>query len=126
MKIPDNLIYSRDHEWIKINTNECIIGITEYAQEELGDIVFMELPDIGLKVSKGESIAIIEAVKTVADLFAPISGKIIEINENLVDNPELINTDPYGEGWIVKIKSDKEINVSDYFNADQYLAHIGQ
>ena len=125
MKIPDNLIYSRDHEWIKINTNECIIGITEYAQGELGDIVFMELPDIGLKVSKGESVAVIEAVKTVADLFAPISGEIIKINENLVDNPELINSDPYGEGWIVKIYSETQINASDYLNADQYLVHIG-
>ena len=125
MNIPETLLYTKDHEWLKIKDNHIYIGITDFAQGELGDIIFVEFPPLNDPVETGGSIATIEAVKTVADLFAPISGEIIKINENLVENPELINTNPYGEGWIVKIDSEKQINVSDYLNADQYLAHIG-
>jgi len=126
MEVPDNLLYSKDHEWIELVNDKFRIGITEYAQGELGDIVFMELPEIGLKVVEGDTIGTIEAVKTVADVYAPISGKIIDINTNLESDPELINNDPYANGWIVSIQADKEIDSSKYLNASQYKEFIGK
>ena len=124
MKIPDNLLYSKDHEWIENIDNSCRIGITEYAQGELGDIVFMELPEIGLKVKEGDVIGTIEAVKTVADVYSPISGEIIDVNSNLENNPELINEDPYVNGWIVNIKAENSIDSSEHLNASQYKEFI--
>ena len=124
MKIPDKLLYSKDHEWIEIINDSSRIGITEYAQGELGDIVFMELPEIGLKIRKGDTIGTIEAVKTVADVYAPISGEIIDINSNLENNPELINQDPYVNGWIVDIKVENSIEPSEYLTASQYKKFI--
>ena len=126
MEVPDNLLYSKDHEWIELVNDKFRIGITEYAQGELGDIVFMELPEIGLKIVEGDTIGTIEAVKTVADVYAPISGEIIDINTNLESDPELINNDPYAKGWIVSIKADKEIDSSKYLNASQYKEFIGK
>ena len=126
MEVPDNLLYSKDHEWIELVNDKFRIGITEYAQGELGDIVFMELPEIGLKIVEGDTIGTIEAVKTVADVYAPISGEIIDINTDLESDPELINNDPYAKGWIVSIKSDKEIDSSKYLNASQYKEFIGK
>tara|TARA_B100000700_G_C14869286_1_gene772613 strand:- start:267 stop:713 length:447 start_codon:yes stop_codon:yes gene_type:complete len=126
MQIPDNLLYSEDHEWFMVNGENCQIGITEYAQGELGDIVFMELPEIGMKVSRGDSIGTIEAVKTVADVYTPISGEIVDINSNLEDNPELINNDPYNKGWIVTIKANEPINSSDHLDALKYKEFIGK
>ena len=126
MEVPDNLLYSKDHEWIELVNDKFRIGITEYAQGELGDIVFMELPEIGLKVVEGDTIGTIEAVKTVADVYAPISGEIIDINTDLESDPELIKNDPYAKGWIVSIKADKEIDSSKYLNASQYKEFIGK
>ena len=126
MEVPDNLLYSKDHEWIELINDNFRIGITEYAQGELGDIVFMELPEIGLKIVEGDTIGTIEAVKTVADVYAPISGEIIDINTDLESDPELINNDPYAKGWIVSIKADKEIDSSKYLNASQYKEFIGK
>ena len=126
MEVPDNLLYSKDHEWIELVNDKFRIGITEYAQGELGDIVFMELPEIGLKIVEGDTIGTIEAVKTVADVYAPISGEIIDINTDLESDPELINNDPYVKGWIVSIKADKEIDSSKYLNASQYKEFIGK
>ena len=126
MEVPDNLLYSKDHEWIELVNDKFRIGITEYAQGELGDIVFMELPEIGLKVVEGDTIGTIEAVKTVADVYAPISGEIIDINTDLESDPELINNDPYANGWIVSIQADKEIDSSKYLNASQYKEFIGK
>jgi len=126
MEVPDNLLYSKDHEWIELVNDKFRIGITEYAQGELGDIVFMELPEIGLKVVEGDTIGTIEAVKTVADVYAPISGEIININTDLENDPELINNDPYANGWIVSIQADKEIDSSKYLNASQYKEFIGK
>ena len=103
MDLPQNLKYTKEHEWVKIDGDLLIVGITDHAQSELGDIIFIEFPDLSQMISKDDSFGTIEAVKTVADLFAPVSGKIIEINQDLEDNPELVNSDPYGEGWIVKI-----------------------
>ena len=104
MNIPANLKYTKDHEWVLINCDEATIGITEFAQSELGDIVFVEIETIGETMEKEAVFGSIEAVKTVSDLFMPLSGEIISLNESLENNPELVNTDPYGEGWMIKIK----------------------
>ena len=104
MNVPANLKYTKDHEWVLINGDEATIGITEFAQSELGDIVFVEIETVGEVMEKEEVFGSIEAVKTVSDLFMPLSGEIISLNESLENNPELVNTDPYGEGWMIKIK----------------------
>ena len=113
MNLPNDIKYTDKHEWVKMAGDFAIIGITDYAQSELGDIVFVELPMIDDIFIKGDSFGTVEAVKTVSDLFMPISGKVVEINENLDDKPELINTDPYKKGWIIKIKLK---NLDDYNN----------
>ncbi|MBC8311252.1 MAG: glycine cleavage system protein GcvH [Candidatus Marinimicrobia bacterium] len=104
MNIPENLKYSPEHEWIKVDGDSAYIGITDFAQSELGDIVFVEFPEIGDNFSVGDVFGTVEAVKTVADLFAPISGEVLEINDALENSPEAINTDAYDEGWIIKVK----------------------
>ena len=120
MNIPDNLKYTKEHEWVKIENNIITVGITDHAQGELGDIIFIEFPNKDQSVLKDEPFGTIEAVKTVADLFAPISGKIIEINDSLEDSPELVNSDAYGEGWIVKISKFNEKDIDGLLNANQY------
>ncbi len=102
MTFPENLKYTKDHEWIRVEGNSGIVGITEYAQGELGDVVFVELPKIGKQVKQGDSFGTIEAVKAVSDLFSPVSGEVIEVNGDLEKTPELINKEPYGKGWIAK------------------------
>lgn len=109
MNFPDNLLYSKDHEWIKVEGDIATVGITDFAQSELGDIVFVDVDTIDESLEKEAVFGTIEAVKTVSDMFMPVAGEVIEVNEDLEDNPELVNSDPYGEGWIVKIK----INASD-------------
>ena len=104
MNIPDNIKYTEEHEWVRIDNNIAIIGITDFAQSELGDIIFVEFPEEGMTVNQKESIGTLEAVKTVADIFSPLSGYILELNESLESTPELINEDPYKDGWILKIK----------------------
>jgi glycine cleavage system H protein len=104
MNVPSNLKYTKDHEWVLINGDEATIGITEFAQSELGDIVFVEIETIGETMEKETVFGSIEAVKTVSDLFMPLTGEIILFNESLENNPELVNTDPYGEGWMIKVK----------------------
>ena len=105
MNIPDNLYYTTSHEWVKINNGIATIGITDYAQSELGDIIFIEFPDIGTDCNAGDTIGTIEAVKTVADLYSPIKGRIAEINSKIEDSPDSVNADPYDAGWIVKLDS---------------------
>ncbi|MHB2148382.1 glycine cleavage system protein GcvH [Calditrichota bacterium LG25] len=124
MNVPENLKYTEDHEWAKIEGDVAIIGITDYAQGELGDVVFVELPETGDTVSKGDTFGTIEAVKAVADLFAPLSGEIIEVNEKLGAEPETINKDPYGEGWMVKIKLSDPGEVNDLMDAETYKEKI--
>ena len=102
--VPENLKYTKEHEWVRIEGNQAIIGITDYAQSELGDIVFVEMPNIGDKFKQNDTIGTIEAVKTVADIFSPINGTISEINSNIEDKPDCINSDPYAKGWLIKIK----------------------
>lgn len=125
MEIKSELKYTKDHEWIQIEGNNAIIGITDYAQSELGDIVFVEIETIGDDLKKEEIFGSVEAVKTVSDLFAPLSGKIIEINEALEDNPELVNNDPYGEGWIIKMEIKDLSEIEDLLDADSYKDLIG-
>lgn len=120
MNIPENLKYSKDHEWIKIEGEEALIGVTDFAQKELGDIVFVEVETIGETLEKEEVFGTVEAVKTVSDLLLPIGGAILELNEKLEENPELINKDPYEEGWIVKIKITDLSELDNLLNAVEY------
>ena len=120
MKIPKDLYYTKSHEWLKINKNEIIIGITDYAQHELGDIVFVEIDKIDENIDSGEVFGTIEAVKTVADLYLPISGKIFEKNNNLEEKPELINQSPYDDGWIIKVKPSESIDLNIFLNESAY------
>jgi glycine cleavage system H protein len=124
MNIPDNLKYTKDHEWIKVNGDEALIGITEFAQKELGDIVFIEVETEGESIEAGEAFGTIEAVKTVSDLFMPVEGEVLEFNEELEANPEIVNKDPYGEGWIIKIKVADTAALDDLLDADAYKALI--
>ena len=103
MKIPENLLYTLEHEWVSFKSNDVIIGITDYAQSQLGDVIFVELPEIGTSFKSGEVFGEIEAVKTVSELYAPISGTVLSINEKLEDSPEKVNLSPYNEGWLIKI-----------------------
>ena len=120
MDLPQNLKYTKEHEWVKIDGDLLIVGITDHAQSELGDIIFIEFPDLSQVISKDDPFGTIEAVKTVADLFAPVSGKIIEINQDLEDNPELVNSDPYGEGWIVKITDFDKYQLDSLLDSNNY------
>lgn len=120
MNIPANLKYSKEHEWVKVDGNEAYIGITDFAQSELGDIVFVEVDTEGETIDADEVFGTIEAVKTVSDLFMPISGEILSLNEKLEDEPELINTDPYGDGWIIKVKIADEVELAKLMDADAY------
>ena len=120
MNFPSNIKYTKEHEWISISDNIGTIGITDYAQGELGDVVFIDIdPNIG-EVKKGDSIGTIEAVKTVSDIFAPVSGKVIEVNKELTNTPEVVNSDPYGLGWMVKIEIKDENESGDLLTAEKY------
>ena len=120
MNIPENLIYTEEHEWVRITNGNAVVGITDFAQSQLGDIIFLELPDVDDKVIAGEPFGEIEAVKTVSELYAPIDGIVIEVNNNLEDVPEKVNQDCYGDGWIIKIKPENEINKNDLLDYEQY------
>ncbi len=124
MNVPENLKYTKDHEWVKVEGNTALIGITEYAQGELGDIVFVDIDPEIQDIVSGESFGTIEAVKTVSDLFAPCNGKVTEVNSSLEDQPELINTDPYGDGWIIKIDLSDTAELDELLDAVTYQAQI--
>ena len=123
MNVPENLKYTKDHEWIRIEGEEAFIGITDYAQGELGDVVFVEVETEGEELEEGDVFGTIEAVKTVSDLFMPISGTVLEFNAKLEDEPEMINSDPYGEGWLIKIKLE-DGDLGDMMDHDQYKSMI--
>ena len=126
MKIPDNIKYTKDHEWVRVEGKIGIIGVTDFAQGELGDVVFVDI-DADLKeISKGNSFGTIEAVKTVGDLFAPFSGNVTEINQKLAESPETVNTDPYGGGWMIKAEIINMGDLDDLLDASAYKALIGQ
>ena len=124
MNIPENLKYTKDHEWISIQGDVATVGITDFAQGELGDIVYVEIEKIGENFSKEEVFGTVEAVKTVSDLFMPLTGEIIDINEELNEKPELVNEDPYGQGWMIKIKVNSS-DISDLLNSEQYKKLVG-
>jgi glycine cleavage system H protein len=125
MNIPQNLRYTKDHEWIRVEGKTAYIGITDYAQGELGDIVFIEIETLNETLEKEEVFGTVEAVKTVSDLFMPVSGKITEVNSKLEDNPELVNKDPYGDGWMIKIAVDNPSEVDELMDAKAYETMIG-
>ena len=125
MEFPKELKYTKDHEWVKINGDEAIIGITEFAQSELGDIVFVEIETVGETLNAHEIFGTVEAVKTVSDLFLPISGEIIEKNPELESNPQLVNTDPYGKGWMIKVKMNNHADLDNLLSADDYTKIAG-
>ena len=120
MNIPENLKYTEDHEWVKIDGDVATVGITDFAQGELGDIVYVEIETEGETIEKSELFGTIEAVKTVSDLFMPLSGEVIEFNEELESEPELVNTDPYGEGWMIKLKISEPSQENDLLSSDGY------
>ncbi len=120
MNIPDNLKYTKDHEWLKIDGDEALVGITDYAQNELGDIVFIEVETVDEELDKEETFGTIEAVKTVSDMFMPVSGTVIEFNEALEQNPETVNNDAYGDGWIIKIKISNLDELADLLDPAAY------
>lgn len=126
MNIPEKLKYTKEHEWVLIQGNIGTIGITEYAQGELGDVVFVDIDPSIKDVKKGESVGTIEAVKTVSDIFAPFSGEVKEINESLKDSPEVVNSDPYGNGWMLKVEINNASELEDLLDASAYKALIGQ
>jgi glycine cleavage system H protein len=125
MNFPSELKYTKDHEWVKIEGNEAYIGITDFAQRELGDIVYIDINTIGDEVGKDDVFGTVEAVKTVSDLFMPVTGTVLEDNAALNDNPELVNTDPYGDGWMVKISVADAGQVEGLLTADAYKALVG-
>ena len=126
MEIKENLSYTNDHEWIKVDGNTALVGITDFAQSELGDIVFIEVETIGEDLDKNEVFGTVEAVKTVSDLFSPVSGKVLEFNSALEDNPELVNESPYEDGWIVKMEISNLDEISDLLDSKAYKSLIGQ
>ena len=125
MNTPTTLKYTKDHEWISIENGIATVGITQFAQGELGDIVYVEVETLDEKLEISEVFGTVEAVKTVSDLFMPLSGTIIEFNESLEDEPEMVNEDPYGKGWMIKIQLDNEVQISELLDADAYNQIIG-
>ncbi|MCC5467550.1 glycine cleavage system protein GcvH [Pelosinus baikalensis] len=126
MNIPKELKYSKDHEWVKVEGKVAIIGVTDFAQSQLGDVVFVELPDESGTVKVGDGFSVIESVKAVSDIYAPVSGKIVKVNQALTDTPDLINQEPYGEGWIVVIEMSDSSELDDLLDSDAYAQLVAE
>ncbi|CAC7224288.1 Glycine cleavage system H protein [Staphylococcus aureus] len=126
MAVPNELKYSKEHEWVKVEGNVATIGITEYAQSELGDIVFVELPETDDEINEGDTFGSVESVKTVSELYAPISGKVVEVNEELEDSPEFVNEYPYEKAWMVKVEISDESQIEALLTAEKYSEMIGE
>ncbi len=124
-KVPETLRYTKDHEWAKLEGKRARIGITDYAQTELTDVVFVELPPIGKVVKQGEPLGTVESVKAVSEIFAPVSGKVVEVNKALEEKPEIVNKDPYGEGWMVVLEASEAARADSLMDAAAYRKHIG-
>ena len=124
MELPEDLKYTREHEWLSIEDEVATVGITDHAQEQLGEVVFVELPAAGDKVEKGEPFGVVESTKAVSDIYAPISGEVAEVNDDLPDSPELVNEDAYGDGWMVKIAIGDESELEDLMTADEYREYV--
>jgi len=125
MNFPSELKYTKDHEWVKVEGSEALIGITDFAQRELGDIVYVDINSVGSEVAKEEVFGTVEAVKTVSDLFMPVTGTVLEVNADLNDSPELVNSDPYGKGWMVKVSLADLAEVEDLLSAEAYQSLVG-
>ncbi|NFX01533.1 glycine cleavage system protein GcvH [Staphylococcus aureus] len=126
MAVPNELKYSKEHEWVKVEGNVATIGITEYAQSELGDIVFVELPETDDEINEGDTFGSVESVKTVSELYAPISGKVVEVNEELEDSPEFVNESPHEKAWMVKVEISDESQIEALLTAEKYSKMIGE
>jgi glycine cleavage system H protein len=126
MEFPENLLYSEDHEWVKDEGNQATIGITDYAQSQLKDIVYVDLPEIGSEYKKGESMGVVESVKTVADIFSPITGKVIEKNLELKNHPEWVNTTPYGKGWLLKMELKEREELKELLSSKVYQGTLSE
>ena len=124
MELPEDLKYTREHEWVAVDGSVATIGITDHAQEQLGDVVFVELPTVGDRVEKADAFGVVESTKAVSDVYAPISGEVAEVNDDLPENPELINEDPYGDGWMVKVTIGDKADLDDLMTADEYRKFI--
>ena len=124
MSVPTDLRYTRDHEWVRIDGDEATVGITQYAADQLGDIVFVELPDAGRALETAKSFGVVESVKAVSDLFAPVGGEVVATNDALSSGPELVNSDPYGEGWMVRIRVEEAADLDDLLDAEAYDALV--
>ncbi len=122
MNYPKDIKYTNEHEWIRVDGNEAIVGITDYAQDQLGDIVYLDITSVGDKLAQNEVFGTVEAVKTVSELYLPVAGEVLEMNESLNDHPELVNSDPYGEGWIIKMRVDNAAELDSLLDADAYQA----
>lgn len=121
---PSDYLYSRDHEWVRVEGDTCVLGITEFAQEELGEIVFVELPEVGQSFNATDEVGTIESVKAVAEVYTPVSGEVLEVNDAVEDDPELLNDDPHGDGWLVKLKIESKSDLDQMMNAEQYEEYI--
>jgi glycine cleavage system H protein len=117
---PSNYLYSKDHEWIRVEEDVCILGITEFAQQELGEVVFVELPEVGQVFDAHDEIGTIESVKAVAEVFTPVAGEVVEVNDAVVDDPEVLNDDPHGEGWLIKLRHSSSDDLKELMNGEQY------
>ncbi|MEA2657666.1 MAG: glycine cleavage system protein [Candidatus Binatota bacterium] len=126
MEFPEGLKYSKEHEWVLVEGNTATIGITEYAQEELGDIVYVELPEVGEKIIKDDPFGAVESDKAVTDVYAQVSGAVLEINDVLPENPETINDDPYGDGWMIRVELTDKDDLKDLMDADEYAEYVAQ
>jgi glycine cleavage system H protein len=126
MEFPDGLLYSKEHEWVLVDGDSATIGITEFAQEELGDVVYVELPEVGEKIVKDDPFGAVESVKAVSDIYAPVSGTVLEINDVLPDSPETINDDPYGDGWMIRVEMNDKDDLQDLMSPEEYAEYVAQ
>ncbi len=124
MEFPKDLKYTKEHEWVRLEGNIAVVGVTDYAQDSLGDVVYVELPQEGVSVTKNESFGVVESVKAVSDLYSPVSGSVAEVNDAIVDNPEVINEDPYGDAWMIKVELGSSSELDDLMSADEYQKFI--
>jgi glycine cleavage system H protein len=126
MEFPEDLKYTKEHEWLLVEGTTAIVGITDYAQDRLGDVVYVELPAVGDKVSKEDAFGVVESVKAVSDVYAPVSGKVLEVNDDLPDNPNMINEDPYGDGWLIKVEMNDPEEVAELMTAEEYKEYVAE
>lgn len=123
---PSDYLYSKEHEWVKVDEDVCLLGITEFAQKELGEVVFVELPEVGQVFDAGDEVGTIESVKAVAELYTPVAGEVVEVNERVTDDPEVLNEDPHGDGWLLKVRFSSAGDLKSLMNAEQYEEYVSE